>query len=856
MAILSFLALTSWVACFPLLAQDSGGRVVKTLFDFESAAELAAWQPRRTVPQTTFEYSTEHASNGRGSAKWTTPSAKESGQEWPAVILPGAGLPVRDLRPFETFAFEAFNPGDAPVEVKLYFRDGDGVNRTRGVDVKPGANTLRVPLADLASDSPLQEFQFFLSSPTEGHTLYFDHVRLESADLNEKLQAIAADFARVRNSIAMHLHEEGEKTEPQVAGELASCNTRVLALRTGLTELLNSAEVSALEKWEEERRGVQEAIAKLENLAPVLRFEAAFADADWGYGRTSGIDKVFREDGPFRGQIGGTLRVELAADEYEGVQLVLRAKRTLHNVRVSVGRLESEDGAMIDPDRIEVLPVGYVNTKRPPYEVDYVGWWPDPLLDYLDVFDLDAGVWQPVWLDVHTRPEQRPGTYRGTVRVTADGVEPLLVPLEVHVWNFAVPVEYHLPLAVVFSEGKVPWLYGKGDEEGKRQYTAYCEGRIGEGEVDNPAAKEMLAARRACHDMILDHRLIPDNIYRAVPPRLDDVKRWAERGARWFNILHVPSQPHLQEGQPYPEPLKDALLAKLDAFIPELKKTGLFEMAYIYGFDEVRPNQFAAMKDIFGEIKRRYPDIPIMTTAYDHSYGAETGLDEYVDIWVPLTPKYEQTAGAVEAARRRGREVWWYICCGPRHPYANWFVEYTAAEHRLIMGFMPHKFASEGFLHYQMNYWATNQTVTAPDGTTSVRRNAPYPDVMRGGPLTNMDGKAWTDYNGDGQIMYPGEHGPVSTIRMKCIRDGLEDYEYLWLLAGAVDAATSGKLRVDADWLNRAEAALAVNAGLVKSLTEYSTDGADILSARSEIAALLEEAAAEENPSADRGGKE
>ena len=531
----------------------------------------------------------------------------------------------------------------------------------------------------------------------------------------------------------------------------------------------------------------------------------------------------------------------MAAGEYEGIQLVLRAAKELKNVRVSVGKLESDDGAVIEPSRVEVLPVGYVNTKKPPYEVDYVGWWPDPLLDYLESFVLDADVWQPVWLDVQTTLDQKPGTYRGTVTVKADGVAPLSVPLEVHVWDFAVPAEYHQPLAVVFSEGKVAWLYGKGDAEGKRQYDKYCAGRIDEKGVDNAAAKEMLAARKACHDMILEHRLIPDNIYRSSPPRLDDVKRWADHGARWFNILHVPSQRHLKEGQPYPESLKKRIFAKLDAFVPKLKESGLFDMAYIYGFDEVQPNQFAAMKDIFGEIKRRYPGIPLMTTAYDHSYGRKSGLDESVDIWVPLTPKYETTADEVKAARERGREVWWYICCGPRHPYANWFVEYTAAEHRLIMGFMPHKFESQGFLHYQMNYWATNQTVTSEDGTKSVRRNAPYKDVMRGGPLTNMDGKSWTDFNGDGQIMYPGEHGPVSTIRMKCIRDGLEDYEYLWLLAGAVDAATKGRLRADARWLNRAEAALAVDSKLVKSLTEYSTDGADVLAARREIAQLLEE---------------
>jgi hypothetical protein len=79
----------------------------------------------------------------------------------------------------------------------------------------------------------------------------------------------------------------------------------------------------------------------------------------------------------------------------------------------------------------------------------------------------------------------------------------------------------------------------------------------------------------------------------------------------------------------------------------------------------------------------------------------------------------------------------------------------------------------------------------------------------------------------------------VATIRMKCIRDGLEDYEYLWLLKDQLAKAKRGERSASADWLHRAEDALAVDPALVRSLTEYSTHGEDILAARRAIAALL-----------------
>jgi len=41
-------------------------------------------------------------------------------------------------------------------------------------------------------------------------------------------------------------------------------------------------------------------------------------------------------------------------------------------------------------------------------------------------------------------------------------------------------------------------------------------------------------------------------------------------------------------------------------------------------------------------------------------------------------------------------------------------------------------------------------------------------------------------WNGDGALFYPGEdagiEGPVASIRLKCLRDGMEDYEYFVIL--------------------------------------------------------------------------
>jgi hypothetical protein len=53
--------------------------------------------------------------------------------------------------------------------------------------------------------------------------------------------------------------------------------------------------------------------------------------------------------------------------------------------------------------------------------------------------------------------------------------------------------------------------------------------------------------------------------------------------------------------------------------------------------------------------------------------------------------------------------------------------------------------------------------------------------------------------NGEGSVVYPGNYtkqftgqpnvdGPVSSMRFELLRDGIEDYEYLWMLRNLGDA--------------------------------------------------------------------
>jgi hypothetical protein len=106
---------------------------------------------------------------------------------------------------------------------------------------------------------------------------------------------------------------------------------------------------------------------------------------------------------------------------------------------------------------------------------------------------------------------------------------------------------------------------------------------------------------------------------------------------------------------------------------------------------------------------------------------------------------------------------------------------------------------------------------------------------------------------------------PLSSIRLENLRDGIEDYEYLWILREAAgrlhEQGTSGHETL----LAEAEKALAIDDRVVTDLTHFTQDPTQLRRARAAVARLIErveraldvsaagETGTAETPSAERG---
>ena len=106
--------------------------------------------------------------------------------------------------------------------------------------------------------------------------------------------------------------------------------------------------------------------------------------------------KVFRHEADAEAIVAAkTPVVQLARNEYQSVQVVVRADRALTGLRATVSDLEQADGeGAIPASDITVQPVGYVPVIQAYYRRQYVkrpdGLWPDPLLEQ-DAVSVAAG---------------------------------------------------------------------------------------------------------------------------------------------------------------------------------------------------------------------------------------------------------------------------------------------------------------------------------------------------------------------------------------------------------------------------------------------------------------------------------
>ena len=477
----------------------------------------------------------------------------------------------------------------------------------------------------------------------------------------------------------------------------------------------------------------------------------AVPSGEYGAGIADSMTSVFLDEAGYPVRGAEKAELEMAGNEAESFQVVVAGvKKNLNNVAVQVSEFT---GPAKNAIRAEVCLVGHAKNKMPTYPAEYVGWYPDFLIEYQKSAPLKPGENLPFWVRLRTVCDAAPGIYRAAVTISADGVPPHTFPVQVRVYNFSLPNGSPLASANNFHMDALRQLYRIRDEQlRKKVFNTFI-------------------------DRAADYKITLDFLYRGPYSALSGdgeypaLKRLNDRGElKSFCILNSTLLPQyassVGSNPDHPEVLKliDLTRKHLSYWSGVAKKYGVWDKAYFYGFDEGRID--AVSSRIFRTVKEFCPALPVMTTA-EIPHAEAKGL-ENIDIWVPTAEKYRKRLSLVNELRKRNKKVWWYVCNFPRPPEPTLMLEVPAAVPRLLMGAMAQKYRPDGFLYWSVIAW-----------TPRIRSGL---GAVSDGPRTNWDPATCYTDNEEGNLFVPGKNYRIlPTIRVENFRDGVEDFNMMRL---------------------------------------------------------------------------
>jgi hypothetical protein len=362
-----------------------------------------------------------------------------------------------------------------------------------------------------------------------------------------------------------------------------------------------------------------------------------------------------------------------------------------------------------------------------------------------------------------------------------------------------------------------------------------------------------------------EHRISPYSFYDYAPIDIQfpgqgtnkhaqvDFSRFDQAAARWldqahfstfelplrgmgggtFHSRHLGELEGFQEGTPEFARLFQDYLSQIET---HLRERHWLSKAFTYWFDEPAPKDFQFVVDGMERLNAAAPEIKRMLTVQP-----EAPLLGHVDIWCGLTPKW--TPELVRQQRAAGEDVWWYICCGPQAPYITEFIDHPGTELRL-WPWQSWQYGVQGILIWATLYWNSPAAFPPP------KVQDPWADPMsyKSG-YGEKPGEIGYWGNGDGRFLYPPRRNaavdqapcldaPVNSIRWENLRDGMEDYEYFWLLQRA--ATRELVWHGDTALLKEALEVLKVPDDVSRDLTHFTTDPRLMLGHRDRVARMIE----------------
>lgn len=475
--------------------------------------------------------------------------------------------------------------------------------------------------------------------------------------------------------------------------------------------------------------------------------------------------------------------------EVEGYQIIMTTGDSRVNAYdIALSDLTSGENKLLK-ENIQVLHEKYLYVGSPKEYYTTIGYYPDAVVPFENIKQHGENVIEPnnnqgLYINF-TIPEDQPaGVYTGTIKLTIGG-ESTEIPVSIKVGNVGITSETHVK-SVFLNTG----FYHRAELDTMNEmYDKYqkflFKYRCGVGPLLHKTVVGLESEIEIYADYALEYSQLKECPSFTIPvPTLSGVNTWEYDG----HTYQVKFLYDLNTIQKY---LTAIAYKGIENNVDTLKK------AVLYGYDEPELNGITADQvrcganvikvakqnvaqalradttientEMMEQIIQSMMDIPHIVT--QNIFREKYDLEKVDFVYCPEFNCVDNENLVAQFRMEEDNEIWWYGCINPRYPYPTYHIDDTLVSARLL-SWMQADYGIDGNV-----YWSTT-FLTGP--ANGVAGNAyPFADDY-------YEFNPYLGANGEGVLLYPGKKygidGPVSCMRMEAIRDGLEEYEFIYKL--------------------------------------------------------------------------
>ncbi len=503
-------------------------------------------------------------------------------------------------------------------------------------------------------------------------------------------------------------------------------------------------------------------------------------------------------------------------NEIVSAQCVVQAHEDVEDLTVSIGALkQSEGSAVIPAENVRWNFVGsiFIEENTPKVQKSDLirsapAWFPDYLSDDRQC-SLAKDSLKAVYLTIKIPQDAEAGEYQAAVTIKAGGSS-ISLPLSLTVYPLILPDERHIMVTEWFSSRQF------------RKHSAF----------DPSDSEGLLNILKFYAENMAEHR---QNVFR-VSMNLIEITQTADgkmklnfsRFDQWAQVFWDTGRMDLLEtgfvarfgedgwsdtdivlrnfrvkdestGESKTLSGEEFLPQFLPVFVEHLREKGWLEKTVFHICDEPSNHNIMAWRNASDFIHRHAPEL-IRLDAIETPHC----LDR-LEIWVPKLDHLATMQDMYEDAQRQGYELWFYtvgIFQGGSLP--NKTVDVPLIESRL-MHWLNYRFDLKGYLHWGLNAW-TDDPFNAPG-----------------------------QHRGDGWHVYPKDDGLLDSLRWEQMRNGLQDYECLWLLQDRIDQIRATLSKRVSELIKPSRRGVEIASQVVETYTEYSKDPDVLYTAKRQV---------------------